>query len=268
VTAEQVPTDTVLFEVEGRVATITLNRPEAMNSLSRALSRGVADAFRRVQEDPEIRVAILTGRGRAFCAGADLKERAATEASGASGIGPIAQLVRPAAGSGAANVAKPVIAAVNGYCLGGGMEMALQCDILIASNEASFGLPEISHGFFPGGGGPQRLPRMIPRSMAMEMLFTGDRVDAATAYRVGLISRLTTPEELLPTAQQLASRIARHAPLALAALKEVAYSSQETGLGHSLRFGSLLRWVIGQTEDAREGPRAFVERREPSFKGQ
>lgn len=263
-----VGTDQVVFEVDGRVATITLNRPEAMNTMNRALSGGVAEAFRQVQEDPEIRVAVITGNGRAFSAGADLKERAASEAQGGPGMGPIAQLVLGRRGFGASGVSKPVIAAVNGYCLGGGMEMALQCDILIASDQASFALPEIVHGFFPGGGGPQRLPRMIPRSMAMEMLLTGDRIDAQTAMRVGLISRLTTPEDLLPTAHQVATRIARHAPLAIAAVKELAHTSQEMELGQSLRFGNLLRWVIGQTDDAKEGPRAFVERREPDFKGQ
>jgi len=263
-----VGTDVVVLEVEDRVATITLNRPEAMNTMSRALSGGMSEAFRQVQEDPEIRVAIITGTGRAFCAGADLKERAASEAQGGPGMSPIAQLVKPSRGFGASGVTKPVIAAVNGYCLGGGMELALQCDILIGSNEAAFALPEIVHGFFPGGGGPQRLPRHIPHSMAMEMILTGDRIDAATAFRVGLISRLTAAEDLLPTAKQIGTRIARHAPLAIAAVKEVAYTSQEMELGQSLRFGNLLRWVIGQTDDAKEGPRAFVERREPNFKGQ
>lgn len=261
-------TQTVLMEVEDRVATITLNRPEAMNTLSRELSGGMAEALRQAQEDPGIRVVILTGNGRAFCAGADLKERVATEAQGGPGMGPIAQLVLGRRGSGVGASTKPVIAAVNGYCLGGGMETALQCDIMIASDQASFGLPEIVHGFFPGGGGPQRLPRMIPRSMAMEMLLTGDRIDAQTAMRVGLISHLTTPDELLPTAKQIATRIARHAPLAVAAVKELAHTSQEMELGQSLRFGSMLRWVIGQTDDAKEGPRAFVERREPNFLGQ
>jgi enoyl-CoA hydratase/carnithine racemase len=137
----------------------------------------------------------------------------------------------------------------------------------ICTPEARFGLPEITRGFFPGGGGPQRLMRAIPQAMAMEMILTGDPIDAATALRVGLVSRIVPADELLPTAHHIAQRIAGHAPLAVRAAKEVAQSSLDETLAHALRFGGALRWIIGQTEDAREGPRAFTERRPPRYQG-
>jgi len=137
----------------------------------------------------------------------------------------------------------------------------------ICTPEARFGLPEITRGFFPGGGGPQRLMRAIPQAMAMEMILTGDPIDAATALRVGLVSRIVPADELLPTARDIAQRIAGHAPLAVRAAKEVAQSALDAPLEQALRFGGALRWIIGQTEDAREGPRAFTERRPPRYQG-
>jgi enoyl-CoA hydratase/carnithine racemase len=160
-----------------------------------------------------------------------------------------------------------LLAAVDGYCLAAGFELALLCDLRICTPEARFGLPEITRGFFPGGGGPQRLIRAIPQAMAMEMILTGEAIDAATALRVGLVSRVVPASELLSTAQQIAHRIAGHAPLAVRAAKEVAQSALDETLEQALRFGSALRWIIGQTEDAREGPRAFAERRPPRYQG-
>jgi enoyl-CoA hydratase/carnithine racemase len=162
---------------------------------------------------------------------------------------------------------KPLIAAIDGYCLAAGFELALTCDLRICTPEARFGLPEITRGFFPGGGGPQRLIRAVPQAVAMEMILTGDPIDAATALRIGLVSRLVPEDELLPIARQIAQRIAGHAPLAVKAVKEVAQTALDETLEQSLRFGSTLRWIIGQTEDAREGPRAFAERREPRYQG-
>jgi enoyl-CoA hydratase/carnithine racemase len=162
---------------------------------------------------------------------------------------------------------KPLIAAIDGYCLAAGFELALTCDIRICTPEAQFGLPEIRRGFFPGGGGPQRLIRAIPQAMAMEMILTGDPIDAPTAQRVGLVSRVVPEPELLSTASLIAQRIASHAPLAVKAVKEVAQAALDETLDQALRFGSTLRWIIGQTEDAREGPRAFAERREPRYQG-
>jgi enoyl-CoA hydratase/carnithine racemase len=164
-------------------------------------------------------------------------------------------------------VEKPLIAAVDGYCLAAGFELALLCDMRICTPQARFGLPEIVRGFFPGGGGPQRLIRAIPQAVAMEMILTGDAIDAATALRVGLVSRLVPEPELLPIARQIAQRIASHAPLAVKAVKEVTQAALDETLEQALRFGNALRWIIGQTEDAREGPRAFAERRAPRYEG-
>jgi enoyl-CoA hydratase/carnithine racemase len=222
--------------------------------------------LRRVREEADIRVAVITGAGRTFSAGADLKERAqggrAADASVASVIAPdrTASFARMP-------IEKPLIAAIDGHCLAAGFELALLCDLRICTPEARFGLPEITRGFFPGGGGPQRLVRAIPQAVAMEMILTGDPIDAPTALRVGLVSRIVPEHELLPTACQLAQRIAGHAPLAVRAVQEVAQAALDETLEQSLRFGSALRWIIGQTEDAHEGPRAFAERRAPQYQG-
>ena len=258
--------DTLVFDLRDNVAVITLNRPDVRNAMNRELGGALREALQRVREDPDIRVAILTGAGRTFSAGADLRERAqvgrAADASAASVIEP-----GRAAGFAAMALDKPLIAAVDGYCLAAGFELALICDLRICTPEARFGLPEITRGFFPGGGGPQRLMRAIPQAVAMEMILTGDPIDAPTALRVGLVSRVVPEAELLPTARQLAQRIAGHAPLAVKAAKEVAQSALDETLEQSLRFGTALRWIIGQTEDAREGPRAFAERRAPRYQG-
>lgn len=258
--------DTLLWELTDNVAVITLNRPEVRNAMNRELSGALVEALQQVREDSDIRAAVITGAGRTFSAGADLKERAqvgrAADASAASVIE-----ASRAAGFSRMAIEKPLLAAIDGYCLAAGFELALLCDIRICTPEARFGLPEITRGFFPGGGGPQRLMRAIPQAVAMEMILTGDPIDAPTALRVGLVSRLVPVHELLPTARQLAQRIAGHAPLAVKAVKEVAQSALDETLEQSLRFGTALRWIIGQTEDAREGPRAFTERRSPRYQG-
>jgi E-phenylitaconyl-CoA hydratase len=261
-----VSSDTLLFDLADNVAVITLNRPEVRNAMNRELSGALQEALQRIREDDAIRVAVITGAGRTFSAGADLKERAqigrAADASAAT-------VIEPHRTSGFARMAieKPVIAAIDGYCLAAGFELALLCDMRICTPEARFGLPEITRGFFPGGGGPQRLIRAIPQAMAMELILTGDPIDAATALRVGLVSRVVPEAELLPVAHQIAQRIAGHAPLAVKAVKEVTQAALDETLEQSLRFGNTLRWIIGQTEDAREGPRAFAERRAPNYQG-
>lgn len=261
--------ETVLFEVADGVALITLNRPEAMNAMNRDLGRSLMESLRRVAEDDEIRVGVLTGNGRAFCAGADLKERARSgDGGGAAGSTVQAFIEATRGGSFYTQVSNtPLIAAINGHALAGGLELALRCDVRIAVPEATFGMPEIRHGFFPGAGGPQRLPRAIPQALAMEMLLTGDPIDAETALRAGLISRVVPADELLSVARQIAQRIAGHAPLAVQAVKELALAAPDMTLEQSLRFGSALRWIIGQTDDAKAGPRAWVEGRTPEYEG-
>jgi enoyl-CoA hydratase/carnithine racemase len=255
----------VLFEATGGVATITLNRPAQMNAINDALRDGLMDALRQVRTRDDIRVAILTGNGRAFCAGADLRSRAASPQAGsgvdslfATGDGP---------GFHEFNPGKPVIGAVNGYCLGGGFELALTCDLLIASEDALFGLPEITLGFFPGAGAPVALPRSIPRAVANDLLFTGERIDAATAHSLGIVSRVLPAGELMPAARAMAERIASFAPLAVRAMHELVRRQADMPRAEAMRLAGTLRWAIGLTDDAKEGPRAFVEKRTPEYRG-
>ncbi len=254
----------LLVEVEGPVATVTLNRPDQLNALNSELLAAYLQALERIRQDDSIRVAVITGAGRAFCAGMDLKARAASEASGVS-ANFFAALNQPTQYT--STFEKPLIAAVHGYCLAGGFELALNCDLRIAAEGTRFGMPEIRRGFFPGGGGPQRLPRLAPPAFALEMLLTGDQYDAAQMLDWGLVNRVVPEGQALTEAKALASTIAAHAPLAVRALKELFYDAQDMPLPQAMRHGAGLRWIIGQTDDAKEGPRAFSEKREPEFKG-
>lgn len=259
--------EVVRFEVENSVALITLNRPESLNAMNAELGAALSDALRKVRDTDEIRVGIITGTGRAFCAGADLKERAARGSGGGGDTPGDLFATSPRGGYAEFEAYKPLIAAINGFALAGGLELALICDIRIASSNAQFGVPEITRGFFPGAGAPQRLPRFIPEAVAMEMLLTGDPIDAEAALRVGLVSHVVEPEALLPTARRIGERVAGHAPLAVRAVREVARASADMSMAQAMRFGNSLRWAIGQTEDAKEGPRAFAEKRAPVYRG-
>lgn len=260
--------DTLLFEVKKHVAVITLNRPAQRNAISQEMSRNLTEFLNRVRADDNIRAAIITGAGGVFSAGADLKERASGDGKRREDLMPATVIEADFSAKWTTmKIEKPLIAAVDGYCLAGGMELSLICDIRICSTEAQFGLPEIVRGFFPGGGGPQRLARSIPQSIAMELILTGDRIDAETALRAGIVSRVVPVKDLMPTALKLANRIAGHAPLAVRAVKEVAVIAMNESFEQGMRFGGAMRWVVGQTEDAKEGPRAFAEKREAEFKG-
>ncbi len=256
----------VLFEVQSGVATITLNRPDQMNTINGELGAALIDCLKQVRARDDIRVAVVTGNGRAFCAGADLRSRADGPAA-ATGV---AGLFRTddALGFHEFDARKPLIGAVNGYCLGGGFEIALACDLLIASEGASFGLPEITLGFFPLAGAPVRLPRGVPRVVANDLLFTGERIDARKAYEFGIVSRVVPAEELLPTARGMAEKIAGFAPLAVRSMLELVKRQGGLPEGDAMRLASTMRWAIGQTSDAKEGPRAFAEKRTPVFRGE
>jgi enoyl-CoA hydratase/carnithine racemase len=262
--------ETILTETDGHILRITLNRPEKMNAISVELSEALMEALETFDRSPDLRVAILTGAGRAFCAGRDLKQRAGEQAApptvGRELSGYLAS--RPEDRHSTWSTNKPLIAAVNGFCLGGGFELALGCDIRIAADHAKFGLPEITRGFFPGGGGPQRLAKIAPQSLAMEMLLTGDPIDATTAFQTGIVSRVVPAADLLPTATGLAEKIAANAPIAVRAVKEVYTYSVDAPLAEAHRFGNALRWMVGQTDDAKEGPRAFSEGRTPVYRGE
>lgn len=256
----------VLFDVDGGVATITLNRPEQMNTINADLGAGLIEALRQVRARDDIRVAVLTGNGRAFCAGADLRSRADGPAA-ASGV---AGLFRTDDSTGfhEFDAKKPIIGAINGYALGGGFEIALSCDLLIASESATFGLPEITLGFFPLAGAPVKLPRSIGRAAANDMLFTGERIDARKAYEFGIVSRVVAAEELLPTAQSMARKIAGYAPLAVRSMLELVKRQGNLPEAEAMRLAGTMRWAIGQTNDAKEGPRAFAEKRPAVYTGE
>jgi E-phenylitaconyl-CoA hydratase len=255
----------VLFQADGRVATITINRPEAMNALNSAVRGGLNEAFSRFRDDPELWVAILTGAGdRAFSAGADLVEMSRRrqgdfqDAFWEPGL--------PGINRGL-DAGKPVIAAINGYCLAGGLELALACDIRIAAEHAQFGLMEVTRGIIPGGGGTQRLPRLVPLGAALELLYTGERISAAEAVRLGLVNRVVPAAGLLQEARELADRINQNAPLAVRAVREAALRGIELPLDQGLRIEAFLSRIIRDTDDSREGPRAFAEKRPPKFQG-
>ncbi len=258
------------FEIRDRVAVITINRPEARNAIDPETDQALVEAWLCFRDNPDLWVAVLTGAGRdAFCAGADLRRvgefyRSMTSAE---------RLARAETGYGLGGLTrnleiwKPVIAAVNGFCLAGGFELALACDIRIASETATFGLPEVNWGIMPGAGGTQRLPRVTALGAALEMILTGERIVAAEAYRLGLVNRVVPPDELMATALSLAERICRNGPVAVRAAKAAVYRGLHLPLSEALRLEQLLAEPVRQSEDAQEGPRAFVEKRPPVFKG-
>ena len=257
----------LVFEVHGTVAVVTLNRPMKRNAITEEMGARLTECLQRIRQDDVIHAAIVTGAGGVFSAGADLKQRAAGGGARSKDQSPetiIDARLQPEWSR--VLVEKPLIAAIDGYCLAGGMELALICDIRICSPTAQFGLPEITRGFFAGGGGPQRLARAIPQSLAMEIILTGDRIDADAALRSGLVSRIVAADALMDAAKQIAGRIAGHAPLAVRAAKETAEAALDQPLDEALRLGQTLRWIIGQTDDAKEGPRAFAEKREPKYR--
>ena len=257
---------TVLYECKGPIARITLNRPESMNAFDPETLQLLGRHLMEFDQDDALRVAILTGAGdKAFCAGADLKKYSQREAVGINELwSHDRQFFRP--GGQGMNVTKPVIAAINGYCLAGGQEIALACDIRIASNTASFGAPEVKWSIIHGYGA-LRLPRTVPLSVAMEMLLTGERIDAARAYEIGLVSRVVPPAELLPAAERMAARISENGPLAIKITKELALRGLHQTPDEAIAYRNAVSALLRQSDDAREGPRAFAEKRKPQFKG-
>lgn len=261
---------TIRSDRAGHTLVVTIDRPEARNALSLAMGSKLVEVWRTFAADDDLRVAVLTGAGdQAFCAGADLKEVGAWYASMTPeerrhraetepGLGGITRNLDPG---------KPIIAAVNGACLAGGLELALACDIRIAADTATFGLPEVRWGLIPGAGGTQRLPRAIPESMAMEMLLTGHPIDAATALRIGLVSRVVARADLMEEALGVAARIAANAPLATRAVRSAARRGRDVPLDDGLRLEQDVAEPLRQTADVQEGLRAFREKREPVFEG-
>jgi enoyl-CoA hydratase/carnithine racemase len=255
--------DTVLYELDGHVATITYNRPDALNAINGEMRHDLNAAFARFRDEEAAWVAIVTGAGKAFCAGADLRG-----GGNSAGDFPGTFWEKPTLNSFESGweIFKPVIAAVNGYCLGYGLTLVTWCDFVIASERAEFGFPEVRIGV-PTIVGAIRLPRKLAWHDAMELLLTGERIDAHRAREIGLVGSVVPPEALMDAARSLADRLLQGAPLAQRAIKEVAVRSQHLPPLEAIRFGETMRKVAAATEDAAEGGRAFAERRPPEWHG-
>ncbi len=264
--------ENVLYEERGHIRIITINRPDRMNAINPETSVELHHAWTRFKEDAEAWVAILTGAGdRAFSAGNDLVASARAGRSQAPAPTPEqqARLRAPFGGNTRGlELWKPTIAAINGYCLAGGLEMALGCDIRIAAEHAQFGLPEVTWAIIPGAGGTQRLPRAVPLAVAMDMILTAERIDAQAALRWGLISRLVPAAELMPAALKVAETICTRGPLAVRAAKESILRGLNVSIEQGLAMESMFSQRVGASDDSKEGPRAFAEKRTPNFKGQ
>jgi len=254
---------TVRYERDGHVATITYDRPEALNAINADLRDDLNAAWLKFREDEAAWVGIVTGAGRAFCAGADLRDGA-----GSAGTWPGSFWEIPTVNSfeSGLEIWKPTIAAVNGYCLGYGLTLVTACDFVVASERAVFGFPEVRIGV-PTIVGAIRLPKKIGMQRALELLLTGDRIDAARAKEIGLALDVVEHDDLLPAAHRLADRLCQGAPLAVRAVKEMAYRGQQLPWTDAVRMGETMRRVVLTTEDAREGGAAAREGRPPKWRG-
>jgi len=252
------------FAVEDGIATITMNRPDRLNAMDAEHYQALSEAWITVRDDPAIRVAVITGAGtRSFTTGADLKSFIPAAPS-------MAELMLTQNGqllNRGLEVWKPIIAAVNGYCIGGGMTLMLAADIRVAAEHATFGIAEVKRGVFPANGGTQRILHQVPHAIAMELLLTGDSIDAPTAARWGLINKIVPAADLLPAAYAYAQRIAANAPLAVQMAKELAIRSMDVDLATGLRMEQLMLRHLQSTEDVQEGTAAFAQKRPPRFTG-
>jgi E-phenylitaconyl-CoA hydratase len=251
------------YQKEGKIAIFTLNRPESLNAIDPKSAEELSRAFDDFKGDDDLLVGIVTGAGnKAFSIGADVQTMLPKlkEFSGKQGTGPL-NLVN------ALNSWKPLIAAINGAALGGGLEIALACDLRIASENAIFGMPEVTLGLIPGWGGTQRLPRMMPWAKAAELLFTGKPISAQEAYRIGLINKVVPFSELMTTAKVMAETICRRAPLAVRAAKQAMIQGIDVSLEDGLKLERKLNDFLVNTEDFDEGCQASIEKRQPVFRG-
>jgi enoyl-CoA hydratase len=257
--------ENIIFEREGAVATITVNREQVRNALNRATTAELRAALHEVEEDSGLRVAIITGKGeKAFIAGADINElRAMPSATDARAMSQRSHEL----GLFMSRMSKIVIAAINGFALGGGLELAMSCDIRLAADTARLGQPEINIGIMPGWGGTQRLARLAGRGMAKLLNLTGEMITAEEALRIGLVERVYPAGELMAAARALAAQIAGQAPLAVAAIKQAIDRGADMPLAEACMYEAALFGEIVATEDAKEGTSAFLEKRKPVWKG-
>jgi len=251
-----------IVSVEDGIATVTINRPQALNALSMAVLREL-DAVLDELESSQAAVVILTGEGKAFVAGADIAEMRGLDADGGRAFG----MLGSKAFRRLETLRLPVIAAVNGFALGGGCELAMACDIRIASDKAKFGQPEAGLGIIPGFSGTQRLPRIVGASKAKELIFTGDMIKADEALAIGLVSKVVAPEDLMPACRELAKKIAKNATLAVAYAKAAINYGLETDIETGMAMEQSLFGLCFATDDQKEGMGAFVEKRSPAFSG-
>jgi enoyl-CoA hydratase/carnithine racemase len=258
----------LIYEEEEGIATLTMNRPERLNALGDTLRDDLHHALVRASDDPAVRVIILTGAGRGFCSGGDVK--AMHDAKERDQGRPLFEKVAPGRDKtilAMRDAPKPLIAAVNGAAAGAGMNLALACDMRIAATTAKFGETFVKRGLHVDWGGTYFLPRLVGMAKACELIFTGDLIDAEEALTLGLVSKVVPPEELMPTVRQLARKIALGPPLAIRLAKRALYRSQDSDLRSALEFETYAQNICSETEDAREGIRAFVEKRSPRFTG-
>ena len=254
----------ILFEIRDAVATVTINRPDKLNALNAEVIAELGDAAARIEKDPAVRGAILTGAGaKAFVAGADIAEIA--------GQGAVDGKARALEGQrvfrSLERCGKPVIAAVNGFALGGGCELAMACHLRVASEQARFGQPEVKLGIAPGYGGTVRLPRLVGKGRALELLLTGQMIDAQEAYRIGLVNRVVGADRLLAESEQLLRSILENGPLAVGACLEAVDAGLNVGMDEALLLEANLFGLLSGTADMREGTAAFLAKRKPAFQG-
>lgn len=251
--------------IENHVATITINRAERMNAMDAEHYAGLSAAWERVRDDPEIRVAIITGAGeKSFSAGADLK-------SFINQKPPLSELMLTQKNqllNRGLEVWKPIVSAVNGYCIGGGMTLLLATDLRICAEHATFSVSEVKRGVFPANGGTQRIAQQLPHAIAMQLLLLGDTFDAQTALQWGLVNKVVKASELMDTAREYAKRLALNAPLAVQSAKELAMRSRDVDLATGLRMEQMMLRLLQTSEDVTEGTKAFAEKRAPAFTGQ
>lgn len=255
--------ETILLENRGSVAVLTINRPEKLNALNSKVHAEAVNALDQLRNDTEIRVVVITGAGeKSFVAGADIGEFA-----GQTAVTERNNFQERSLFNSLDTFPKPVIAMINGFCLGGGCELALACDIRLASEKARFGQPEINLGIIPGGGGTQRLTRLVGEGKAMEIILSGEMFDAQTALDLGLVNHVFSPEELESKTLEMANKIAEKSPIALQMAKEAVKLASRSNLDEGLRREIDLFAICFSTEDKEEGVAAFLERRKPVFKG-
>jgi enoyl-CoA hydratase len=253
----------VLIEKKGSIAIITVNRPDKLNALSPDVRVGIAMALEQIRQDDAVRVAIITGAGeKAFIAGADI-----AEFKGKSGVQGYHYIQLGDIYTAVERFPKPVIAMINGFCLGGGCELAMACDIRIASAKAKLGQPETNLGLIPGGGGTQRLPRLVGQGHAMRLIYTGDIIGAEEAEKIGLVDEVVPHDELAQRTEELAQKIAEKSPASLQAAKESVRAAWQMPLDAGLRFEKQWFGLLFSTEDMQDGVAAFLEKRKPEFKG-